>query len=626
MLQYVKRVCALCLTVVLVLTVLTPMGLRVRAEEEKTEENTTMVQQNLYFTQMNRIDEGRDEKANKEKVRDALLAAGAYECENLFLAGNYETIVNPGGYKKQGYYVQKVSAAEGETIETATVNLGYWICDKNESDPNAQQGYVQIWVSTDNVNYELVWEDNKGNGPAFNHSRKTATVELPVTDGQKDIYVKYVMEHWNTYEGAGVAYSTVTLNVSERPVQTDKQPHELTMVTGNFNFNTLNKGEITAADIGAMEESNLYYCIDDVPLLSPRNGYELASATWLLKAAEGEPLTDCVVTITGRTWWVDEKVKDQHYLKVYASYDGINFTEVQDLRATDNADDTQRFTVDVSEVVAGYAKAYIKLEWMVFDSPHLFGIRSVNIVGNTVGIDPSGENNRMAVSNVQSFTSLPVGKVDTATLNAVKSANLMFGYNKTPLLTPEEAGEDAYVTWKLSTPEGESFANLYLTLIGKVAFVDESLKDSTKLTVSISTDGGDSYSEIEEFVPGEDLSDKREMVLDLSAQTAGLTEVLVRVYFSTKDDPSCLGLRCMALVGNADAGYVDFTPELEDRVITDEEMGISEPTEPEATAKPTEPVTQQPEPSGNTWIIWVVIAAVAVVAVVVVLVLKNKKK
>ena len=623
MLQKVKRACALCLVLVMVLLALPQSAFRVYAEEE-SKANTTMVQHNLNFTLMNRIAEGRDNEKQKAKVRDALLAAGAVECENLYLAGNYETIVNPGGYQHAGYYVQKVSAVEGETIETATVNLGYWICDKNESDPNAEQGYVQIWVSTDNVNYELVWEDNEGNGPAFNHSRKTASVELPVVDGQTDIYVKYVMEHWNTYEGAGVAYSTVTLNVSERPVETDKQPHELTMVTGNYIFNTLNKGEVTAADIGAIEESNLFFGIDDMPLLSPRNGYELSSATWLLKAADGEPLTDCVVTITGRTWWIDEKVKDQNYLKVYASFDGINYKQVHEFRSTDIDDDTQRFVVDVTDVVKGYAKAYIKLEWMVFDSPHIFGIRSVNIVGNTVGIDPSGENNRMAVSNVHSFTSLPVGKVDAATLGAEKSANVMFGYNKTPLLTPCEAGEDAYITWKLSTPEGETFANCYLTLIGKVGYLDENLKNTTKLTVYISTDKGDSYQKIEEFVPNEDLSDKREMVLDLSAQTMGLSEVLVRVYMSTKDDPSCLGLRCMALVGNADAAYPEFTPPLEDRVITDEEMGIQSPTEPEAT----EPTQNPPvdEPADGSWIIYVAVAAVVVAAVVVAVIVIGKKK
>lgn len=627
MLQLAKRAAAICLALVLILTVLPLSEIRVHAEEE--EKPFTLVQHTLDFTKMTTVGEGRNEKKdaeNKSKVRDILLDAGAVECENLYLKGNWETIVNPGGYKKQGYYVQKVSAVEGETIENASLNLRYWICDKGTEYEDQEQGYIQIYVSTDNVNYELVWEDNKGYGPAFTYIPQEISLDLPVADGQTEIYVKFVMEHWNTYEGAGISYSTLTINSIERPVESDKQPHECTMVTGNFNFNTLAKGEVSAEDIGAVKATNMFFGMDDVPLLCPRNGYEMATATWMVQAAEGEPLHDCVVTITGRTWWMTEAMKDQNYLKVFASVDGVNFTQVSEFRATDVEDDTQRFTVDVTEVVKGYAKAYIKLEWMVYDSPHIFGIRSVKIVGNTTGIDPSGENNRMVVSNVQCFSTLPVGKADKEALGAFKSANLMFGYNKTPLLTISEAGEDAYATWKLTAPEGETFANLYLTLVGKIGVVNADKKDTTKMTVSISVDDGETYSKVLELTPGEDQSDTQEAVLDLSVQTAGLSEVLVKVYFSTEDDPSCMGLRAMALVANAGAAYPDFTPALVDRVITDEEMGAIAPSEPDPT-EPTQPSGgNQPAPADNSWIIYAVIAVVVVAAVVVVIIIAGKKK
>ena len=166
MLQLAKRAAAICLALILILTVLPLSEIRVHAEEEKS----TLVQHTLDFTKMTTIGEGRNEQKtaeNKAKVHDTLLDAGAVECENLFLKGNWETIVNPGGYNKQGYYVQKVSAVEGETIDNASVNLRYWICDKGTEFEDQEQGYIQIYVSTDNVNYELVWEDNKGYGPAF---------------------------------------------------------------------------------------------------------------------------------------------------------------------------------------------------------------------------------------------------------------------------------------------------------------------------------------------------------------------------------------------------------------------------------------------------------------------------
>ena len=631
MLKFAKRAFAWCMVLALILTVLPLPAVRVHAEEE---EATKMVQHTLDFTKMPTVGEGSGRKPedkaantlkNKEKVRDLVLAAGAVECENMFLKGNWETIINPGGFNLPGYYVQKVAAVEGQTVENAVLSLRYWICDNDTGFADAEQGYIQVYVSADNANYELVWEDREGHGPSFTYIPQEVSIELPVVAGQTEIYVKILMEHWNTYEGAGVSFSTVTINSMERPVESDKLPHECTMVTGNFNFNGLTPGEVTAEDIGAVASPNMFYGMEETSLLSPRNGFESANATWMIQAAEGEPLHDCVVTITGRTWWVDPAQKENHYLKVYASVDGVNFFLVRDFRATDDESDTQRFTVDITEVVKGYAKAYVKLEWMMYDSPHLFGIRNVQIVGNTTGFDPSGENTRVVVSNVQCFSILPVGKADAAALGAYKSANLMFGYEKTPLLTVSESGEDAYATWKLAAPEGETFANCYLTLVGKLGVVNADKKDTTKMSVSISVDGGDSYSKVMEMTPSENNADDQEVVIDLSVQTAGLREVLVKVYLSTEDDPSCMGLRAMALVANAGASYVDFTPALVDRVITDAEMG-TQPSEPSETV-PTTPPAGGEEPADPQWIIWVVVVAVVLVgAVVVVKIVGGKKK
>lgn len=650
MLQLAKRACALCMALILVLAVAPLPALRVHAEENE-EKPTTLVQNTLDFTKMPTIGEGRNEEktaANKAKVRDELLAAGAVECENLFLKGNWEVLVNPGGYNKQGYYVQKISAAEGETIENAYLNMRYWICDRADF-ADAEQGYIEVHVSSDNVNYEMIWSDRESHGAQFEYIPQELSMQLPVVEGQTELYVKFIMEHWSTYEGAGIAYSTLTINSLERPVETDKLPHECTMVTGKFNFNTLNPGEVTAEQIGAVSSLNMLFGMDGVPLLSPRNGYEMANAVWMVQAAEGEPLNDCVVKLTGRTHWINEAVKDQNYLRVYASVDGVNYTLAQEFRATDDPSDTQVFTIDITEIVQGYAKAYVKLEWMLYDSPHLFGLRSVEIVGNTTGIDPTGESNRMVFSNVQCFSMLPVGEVDKADISAFKSANLMFGYDKTPLLTVTESGEDAYATWRLTASEGETFANCYLVLVGKVGVINADKKDTTKLTVSISIDDGDNYTKVLEMTPDENQADDQQIVIDLSVHTAGLTDVLVKVYFTTEDDPACMGLRAMALVANAGAAYVDFIPPLMDRVITDEEMGVlappatePEPTEPSAPAQTDPPAATDPvdppaaqEPSENGWTMWAVVAVVviavvaAVITVVVVVIGKvaaGKKK
>lgn len=636
MFKITKRALAWCLALVLMISALPAAVLA-----EETEENAemTLVQSTLDFTKMQRVTPGRKPENDKAKVRDILLAAGAVDCVDLFLAGNFENIINPTGFS-EGYYIQKLTAKDGESLQNAFLEFGYWICGFDESMEGAQQGYIQVFVSADNENYELVWECDESNGPAFGNSRRTASIELPVAEGQTEIYVKFFMAHWTTYEGAGISYSTITGNLLEHVVETDKKPHELTMVTASHNFNSLAQGEVTAEDIGAVDEQDMFFGIDGVLLLSPKDGYKIASATWMLEAAEGEPLNDCVLTIVGRTFWGSvEEQKQNHYLKVYASPDGVNFTMVQEFRGTENEDDTQRFVLDLTSVVQGYGQAYVKLEWMLYDSPHIFGIRSVSLVGNTAGIDPNGGGNtRVVVSNVQSFTGLPVGQVDKTAMDAFKSANLMFGYNKTPLLTAKKAGLDAYATWKLNAVEGEPFVDCYLTLIGKFTYVDAAKKDTTSLRIYISVDG-ETYNEVKEILPTEDQSDTQKIVIDLSAQTYGLTEFFVKIYWSSKDDPSAMGLRSMSLVANAGADYDLFTPELEDRVITDDEMP-PEPTEPTVPAEPTTPPTGavptvpttagQPTPSESTqnngWILWVVIAVVAVAAVVAIVLIARKKK
>ncbi len=411
-----KRILALCIALTLMLSVFPTITVTSGAA------SYTKVESKLDFTGMPTYGEGKNDAAtaeNKEKVRQTLLEAGAVECENLFLKGNMETIVNPGGYRNAGYYIQKIAAAEGETIGDATLNFGYWITT------NSTQGYIEVYVSADNVQYEKVYEQRQGNGAAFTNTRREETIDLPFAEDQTEIYVKFVMEHWDTYEGAGIAYSTLTVNASEHAPE---EPNENTKVENTYSFEELPAGEVTAEDIGAIEESNLYYGLDGVALLSPRNGYEEASATWLIEAAEGETLNDCGLTIVGRTCYSVESVKNDHYLKVYASTDGVSYTLVKDFRANDNPDDNQEFPVDLTDVVKGSEKAYVKLEWMVFDSPHIFGIRSVTLTGNAASAEPEPPTEPetptepdTTVTKVESkldFTGMPTygeGKNDAAT-------------------------------------------------------------------------------------------------------------------------------------------------------------------------------------------------------------------
>ena len=609
-----KRIGSLALVLVLILTLLPTAMWSVSAAKSSA---GTEVVSKLDFVKMESIAEGgtdEEKAASKAKAKDAIIKAGAVDAENLFLKGNHETIVNPGGYNGQGWYVQKATATSGEKITNAVLHLDYWVCT---GDP---QGYIEVHFSTDNQNYTKVWEQKKGNGdPYIYATRQNVAVELPVSGGPKELYVKVVMEHFQTYEGAAVACSTITLNrdpKSYQKVQSSKKPEECTMVTSINSFNALAPGEVTAEDIGAVDEVNMYFGIDEVPLLTPRNGYEAATATWKVEAAEGEPLHDCVLTMVGRTWWMTESVKNDNYLKVYASVDGKSFKEVKEFRSNDNEDDTQKIIVDVSSVVKGYAQAYVKLEWMVYDSPWIFGMRSVTLTGNTAGIDNSaGAPSKMAVSNVQSFTSLPVGGADKEALGAHKTGNLYFGYNKTPLLTATEAGEDAYAIWKINAMEGETFDDCWLTLVGRFGYVDAAKKESTALKVSVSTDA-EKYTDVKTITPTEDQTDTQKIAIDLTAQAFGLSELYVKLYWTSKDDPAGMGLRSMSLVANAGADYDAYTPANEDRVITDEEMPAGDTTTTTTDAPDTDATkpVDTPKENNNGWIVWVIVAAVVVLA------------
>lgn len=42
--------------------------------------------------------------------------AGAVDAVNLFVAGNYTPVANPGGYMGEGYYIQKLDAGAGNVF------------------------------------------------------------------------------------------------------------------------------------------------------------------------------------------------------------------------------------------------------------------------------------------------------------------------------------------------------------------------------------------------------------------------------------------------------------------------------------------------------------------------------
>ncbi len=313
---------------------------------------------------------------DKEAVSEDMKSYGLYDCGNVFIGGNYGNVITPGGYAGEGYIIQKLSAPAGKTLVSAQLDLKYWAY---KADPNAAPGYVQVLTSTDGSTYT---ELAKFTADADKNTVQSYIADLPMAAGEKNIYVKVVMQHWESYEGAAV--KSITIN-GKVPADGEEKPSDKTKVEVAHTFNDLAFGEVEADEIGAVDESNMYFGIDGVALLTPRGGYETAYAVWKLSAAEGETLDDALFRFVGRTWFMDANQKDNNVLKVLVSTDGTDFTEVHAYHSNDNQSDTQKFELDLTQYVKGASQMYVKMEWLLFDSPHIMGIRSVTLEGNSNG-------------------------------------------------------------------------------------------------------------------------------------------------------------------------------------------------------------------------------------------------
>jgi len=548
------------------------------------------------------------------EVRKDLMSYGLHDCGNVQIGGNYGNVATPGGYRGEGFVTHKLSAPDGQTLVSAKLDLRYWAYNAAGSNP----GYLVVMTSTDGVTFT---ELTQINGDSSKSAAQSYIVDLPMAAGAKEIYVKVVMQHWESYEGAAVKKITITGRIpAEDGEIIGGETGEKHRVEEFYAFSDLKFGEVEAGDIGADTESNMYFGIDGVALLTPRGGYETAYAVWKLSAAKGETLEDAMFRFVGRTWYLTPSQKDNNTLKVLVSTDGANYSEVHCYKSNDEQSDTQVFELDLTEYASGATDVYVKMEWLLFDSPHIMGIRSVTLIGNRTGKeDTSNQPVRTPVSNVKSFTSLKPGSVSASSIQAVKSANLVFGQHGVPLLTVAKSGQDAFAIWELRAAEGETFANCYLTLVGKITYSDATKKDYTFMKILISTDG-DHYAEVETLRPVEDDSDTLKYVGDLSGYARGCSKIYVKMFLFTEEDPSVMGLRSLSLVGNAGNNYDSYTPPIEDVELPQPEATEPEQTEPEQTepvaTKPTEeqkdPNQQPPKKNGLSGGVIALIAAGAV--------------
>lgn len=345
--------------------------------------------------------------ATKDEATSAYL--GVYQADNLQVNGNHGNVITPGGYQGEGYIVAKLDAGAGKKFVSASLNLDYWAYNAGGG-----AGYVKIFTSPDGTNYT---ELTNITASADKSSLQNLNQALTVTTDQNTIFVKVAMQHWESWEGAAVKTIALTGNIIGVSAEPTTAPTEIptvaptatttpsstptvapteavtgTKVSLTKSFSLLSFGEVSASDIGAYAEENMYYGIDGVALLSSRNGYEAAYAVWKLDAAAGETFHDFTFKMIGRTWYQDAAQKNNNSLKVSVSTNGIDYTLVKEYKSNDNASDTQELINDLSQYVQGASTVYVRLDFLVFDSPHIIGIRSVSLIGNantasTVDVD-----------------------------------------------------------------------------------------------------------------------------------------------------------------------------------------------------------------------------------------------
>ena len=388
----------------------------------------TKVESVLDFTAMPRM----AEDVNKADTAAYVVGAGAVACENLMVAGNNENIANPGGYQGEGYFVQKVAAPAGETIQSAKLDLGYWVLT---SDP---QGYVKLSVSANGTDWTEVATDNQGAA-----ARKEISLDLPFAAGQTELYVKLTMQHWNTYEGAGVAYSKVTINVLVPAAETGLE--------SNLDFTKMPRMDenVSKADVaayiinaGAVAAENLMVAGNNENIANP-GGYQ-GEGYFVQKVAApaGETIQSAKLDLG---YWVLTS-DPQGYVKLSVSANGTDWTEV----ATDNQGAAARKEISLDlPFTPGQTELYVKLTMQHWNTYEGAGVAysKLSITAGGAPADPAPTDPALPEGTVQNVA-------DFRTLSQFAGAGMPDESNEAACADAFAAAKAAMESLGLTIPDG----------------------------------------------------------------------------------------------------------------------------------------------------------------------------
>ena len=424
------------------------------------------------------------------------------EVSNLIATGNGDYMfVGPQGYAGEGYFVQKLEAGEGKVFaENAVLDLTYRITSAD------MLGYVRVQSSVDGVNYNTCTTFNEATGDAYtNEARKSATVDLGCGLGAEAVWVKIVMQHWTSPDGAAVDSSTLSASVKDAPGPSVSDTLDFALLPGVSYDATVVAPYLI--ELGAEEVSNLIVEQNGDYIFACTAGYAGEGYyVQKLEAGEGKEFAEnAVLNLTYRIVTADPL----GYVTVECSVDGTNYTACTTFNeATGEGysnDARANATVELSGT-AGAEAVWVKIKMQHWTSRDGAAVDCSTITASIKDAVPTASSTLNFALLSTTGEDMTAVAEDIKTLGAEDASNLISASNGDYKFVGGKgyAGEGCYVQ-KLEAGRGKVFAeNAILNLTYRIATADplgyvtvESSVDGVNYNVCTTFDeatGDDAYS------------------------------------------------------------------------------------------------------------------------------------
>ncbi len=393
------------------------------------------------------------------------------EVSNLIVEGNGDyKFVCTQGYAGEGYFVQKLEAGEGKVFaENAVLDLTYRISSADSL------GYVRVQSSVDGINYNTCTTFSEATGTAYtNEARKSATVDLGCGAGTEAVWVKIIMQHWTSPDGAAVDSSTISASVKDAPGPSVSDTLDFAKLPG------VSEDPAVVApfviELGAEEVSGLIVTGNGDYKFAGGRGY--AGEVYYvqkLEAGEGKAFAEnAILNLTYRIANADPL----GYVTVESSVDGINYnvcTTFDEATGNDaySNDIRKNATVELGGT-AGAEAVWVRIKMQHWTAPAGAAVDSSTITAAIKDAVPTA-------SGTINFAQLSVIGEDMAavaenikTLGAEDASNLISASNGDYKFVGGKgySGEGYYVQ-KLEAGRGKVFAeNAVLNLTYRITTAD----------------------------------------------------------------------------------------------------------------------------------------------------------